>query len=225
MVGMGNFTDPTKSKIWAYENTGNATSPVWTREPTWDIPLPGMTWIRPAFANLDGVHDIAVFNLASKIVAGQGYSIGVNATVINRGDRKETFNVTVYANEKTIQTVTISLYPLDSATITFTWNTTGFAKGNYTISAYAWPVPGETGTSDNTLTDGIVYVSIPGDINADKKVDVKDVYAVGRDFGTSIEGPNPPGRTYHPNCDINDDGKVDIKDYYTVCRHYGETDP
>jgi hypothetical protein len=54
---------------------------------------------------------------------------------------------------------------------------------------------------------------------------VKDVYAVAKDYGTSQEGPNPPGGTYHPNCDINCDGKIDVKDYYIVCKHYGEVDP
>jgi len=32
----------------------------------------------------------------------------------------------------------------------FTWNTTSFAKGNYTIDAYAPPVPNEMDTTDNT---------------------------------------------------------------------------
>jgi len=113
----------------------------------------------------------------------------------------------------------------DSTIITFIWNTAGWAKGNYTISAYAWPVPGETETTDNMLSDGWVFVAMVGDVNGDNKVDVKDVYAVAKAFGTSKEGPNPPGRTYEPNCDINDDGKIDIKDYYIVCKHYGETDP
>lgn len=122
-------------------------------------------------------------------------------------------------------TRTITLEGGDSTTLTFTWNTTGFAKGNYTIGAYAGPVPDETNTTDNFFTDGWVYVSMVGDINADSKVDVKDAYATALAYGTSIDGPNPEGRKYNPNCDINDDGKVDIKDYYIVCRHYGEVDP
>jgi hypothetical protein len=41
----------------------------------------------------------------------------------------------------------------------------------------------------------------------------------------ALEGPNPLGRTYNPNCDINGDDKIDVKDYYIVCKRYGETDP
>jgi hypothetical protein len=131
----------------------------------------------------------------------------------------------------TIQTQTVTLESGTSTTLTFTWNTTGFAKGNYTISAYAWPVPGETNTADNMFSDGWVFVSIPGDINADRKVDLIDVYAVGRAFGSvrnSTDGwywhtPRKSCCRHNPNCDINDDGKIDLKDYYTVCKNYGKS--
>ena len=112
-----------------------------------------------------------------------------------------------------------------STIIPFTIDTTGFPKGNHTIYAVADVVEGETDVADNTFTDGWVFVAMVGDINADGKVDVKDVYAVGRAYGTSLEGPNPEGGTYNPNCDINNDYKVDVKDYYIVCKHYGEVDP
>ena len=41
------------------------------------------------------------------------------------------------------------------------WNTTNFSIGNYNISAYAWPVPGETNTTDNLYVDGIVQIVPP----------------------------------------------------------------
>lgn len=73
-------------------------------------------------------------------------------------------------------------------TATFTWNTTGFAKGNYTISGYATPVLGETDTTDNNRTDGWVIVAMVGDITGpegvpDKKVDMRDVSLVASNFG------------------------------------------
>jgi hypothetical protein len=56
-----------------------------------------------------------------------------------------------------------------------------------------------------------------GDINGDGKVDVKDVYAVAKAYGSY---------PYHPYwnslCDINHDGKVDERDYYIVCKNYGK---
>jgi len=71
----------------------------------------------------------------------------------------------------------------NSAIITFRWNTTGVVKGNYTISAHAWPVPGETDTTDNTLTDGTIYVGITGDLNADGKVDIIDIATATKNYG------------------------------------------
>jgi parallel beta-helix repeat protein len=177
--------------------------------------------------------DVALLGVASsKTVVGQGYAVSINVTVENQGGYAETFNVTVYANTTSIATQTVTLTSGNSTTITFTWNTTGFAKGNYTINACAQPLLGETATEDNYLANGEVYVGIPGDVNGDKKVDLKDVYAVGKAYG-SIRGTD--GQYWHsppraccphsPNCDINDDGKIDLKDYYIVCKNYGKTDP
>jgi hypothetical protein len=74
--------------------------------------------------------------------------------------------------------------------------------------------------ADNTFTNGVVYVGIPGDINGDGKVDLKDVYAVAKAYGSFPGHPK-----WNPNCDINNDNKVDLKDYYTTCKNYGKTDP
>jgi hypothetical protein len=107
-----------------------------------------------------------------------------------------------------------------SETLTFTWNTTGFDKGNYTICAYAWPVPGEADTADNTFTNGIIYVGIPGDVDANNFVEVKDILAVAIAYGTQPGDPK-----YHPNLDINNDNFIDIKDILTTTLNYGKTDP
>jgi hypothetical protein len=98
----------------------------------------------------------------------------------------------------------------------------GIAYGNYTISAYAQPVLGETNIADNNFTGGWVIVSMVGDITGpdgwpDGKCDIRDVSAVARLFG--VNSPNPE---YKPNCDINNDWKIDIKDVSTVARHFGE---
>jgi parallel beta-helix repeat protein len=60
------------------------------------------------------------------------------------------------------------------------------------------------------------------DVNGDWKEDAKDVFRVGKAYGTSLEGPNPPGRKYDPPCDFNHDGKIDMKDYYLVQKYYGQ---
>jgi hypothetical protein len=162
------------------------------------------------------VHGTAVTDVSpGKTVVGKGYESSIDAKVENRGLFAETFNVTVYANETMIATITnITLTSGTSTTITFTWNTTGWIKGNYTIWAYAWPDENETDTFDNTFTDGTVLVTIPGDVNGDRKVDGRDIALVAKYFGTTSE--------YPPNADINDDGKIDGRDIAIAAKNFGQ---
>jgi hypothetical protein len=153
-------------------------------------------------------HNIATTNITSvKTVAGQGYTIRINATIQNQGDYTETFNVTLYANTTSIATQTVTLTSGNSTTITLTWNTTDFAKGNYTIWAYACPVLGETDTEDNTKTGGTILVSIAGDVNGDHLVDISDLVITVNAIPSAPGWPN-----WNPNADINGDGVCDISD-------------
>jgi outer membrane protein assembly factor BamB len=180
-----------------------------------------------------GVHDVAVTNVApSKTVVGQGFSATINVTVANQGDFTETFNVTAYANTTVISTLmNLTLANGNSSTVTFTWDTTGFAKGNYTISAYAWPVPGETDTADNSFVDGWVVIAIVGDITGsggypDGKVDARDVSKMCSLYGVKYSDPK-----YEPNWDLTGptpglaDGKIDARDVSLISSRYGQKDP
>jgi general secretion pathway protein D len=167
------------------------------------------------------VHDINVTDVTPiKTVVGQGYCDKINVTVANEGHFTETFNVTAYANITAIGTLPVNnLPPSDQTTLTFVWNTTGFAKGNYTIKAKADIVPSETDTADNTHTDGTVLVTIPGDVNGDRKVNMKDIYScLILHFGCDKGEP-----CYVPNYDLNCDGKINMKDIYTAILRFGES--
>jgi hypothetical protein len=105
-------------------------------------------------------------------------------------------------------------------TISFTWNATGFAKGNYTIWAYAWPVQGETETGDNAFPDGLILVTIPGDINGDNFVNYLDGILLGAAFSSK------PGDTnWNPNSDLNEDGYINYLDGIILGAHFGQTNP
>jgi len=166
--------------------------------------------------------DIAVTNVTiSKTVVGQGYNASISVTVENQGDYTETFNVTCYANTTIITTfVNITLSSGNSTAINFTWNTSGFAYGNYTVSAYAWPVPSETDTGDNTFVDGVVTVVLAGDLNDDGIVDYRDINRVARMFGKTLGSPQ-----WDPNSDIIEDGIIDYRDINVPSRNYGKTRP
>jgi hypothetical protein len=146
-------------------------------------------------------------------------------TAANLGNYAQTFNLTVFANTTIAVSQNVTLSAETFENVTLVWTTTGFAYGNYTISAYAWPVPGETNTTNNNCTGGWVIVSIVGDITGptgwpDGKVDMRDVAAVARAFGSTLGSSN-----WNPNADLNDDGTVDMKDIALVVRNFGQHYP
>jgi len=166
--------------------------------------------------------DIALTNLAtSKTVVGQGCCINISVTAENHGSSTENFKIKVYANTTIIDTKPVTITAWSSTTVIFTWNTTGFAKGNYNITAYATPVQGETATTDNTVVaDECVLITIPGDLDADFDVDLFDAVKLLVIYGNKIGNPD-----YDPVCDINSDGDIDLYDAVILLTHYGQKYP
>jgi hypothetical protein len=167
-------------------------------------------------------HDVAVTEVSCyKTIIGQGYCQNLTVTATNLGNRPETFNVTLYANTAPIGNITVTnLLSVTFTLITFTWNTAGFAYGNYTISAYAWPVQNETNTANNNFTGGTVCVGIPGDLNGDGRVDIYDAVILAGAFNS-----NPGSSSWNPNADINGDGTVDIYDAVILAGHFNQHYP
>jgi len=167
-------------------------------------------------------HDLGITSVTtSKTVVGQGYNVPIDVIVFNYSNNTEAFNLTIYANTTTIGAIDhIELVGRRSATITFAWNTTGFALGNYTISAYAIPVLGETETSDNMLEGNTLAVTIPGDLNDDVTVNYKDLSILAPSYGSNPTRPN-----WSSNADINGDNKINYKDLYILATNYGTTYP
>jgi rhodanese-related sulfurtransferase len=167
-----------------------------------------------------GAHDVATNDVApSKTVVGQGFTLPVNVTVMNKGDFAENFNVTSYTNATSIGTRTVfNLSNGTSATLTFNWDTTGLAYGNYIVSSYAWPVQGETDVADNNFTGGVVTVTIPGDINGDCTVDIYDALTLAGAYNS-----RPNTSNWNINADINSDNIVDIYDAIILAGNFGKT--
>jgi hypothetical protein len=178
--------------------------------------------------------DLAVTSVGvSKNVTCLGYNVDVNVTVANTW-LNEISNLTIYGNTTIIGTLlNVSFAQGKSTSLVLTWNTTGFVKGNYTISAVVAALEIEYNTANNNFTDGWVFVSIVGDLTGgtsnpwdfmpDGKVDGKDITIVALCYG-SAPGCQPP-YIWNANCDVDNDGKVDGKDIATVALHYGQADP
>ena len=167
--------------------------------------------------NANAFHDVAITNLTtSKTIVGQGYNLCIQIEAENKGSFLEIVSVTVYINTTSI-TQTINLPIGATVNLTFAWNTTGFAKGNYTLSAYIWPVLDETDTHDNSLAySDVIKVTVPGDTNGDGNINIYDVVRLTSTYGIKRGEPD-----FNPNCDIDGNDKIDIYDVVIAASRYG----
>lgn len=164
-------------------------------------------------------HNIAVTYCApSKTSIGQGYCVNITVIIMNEGDDVEMFDLTISMPLRTKRT---ALPAESTATIVFTWNTTGVAMNNYTTGANATIVPGEINTTDNSLMfSGFMNVTIPGDINGDFRVGPADFALLSTAYGST---PGKP--TWNPNADITSNDKVGPEDFAYLSAHFGQHYP
>ena len=169
-------------------------------------------------------HDVAIFSVThnpSTTIVHQGANVTIEVVPQNQGLNPENhLQVHCYVNSTPIENQTQPLPPGQLTALTFTWNTTGFAYGNYTISAVVDTVPGEMDTTDNTYSNGKVLVTIPGDCNGDRLVDIFDIGYLSAHW---YPGPPTGPLGYHANADINDDGAVDIFDIGITSANWGQS--
>jgi PKD repeat protein len=87
---------------------------------------------------------------------------------------------------------------------------------NYTVSLTVTDADGRTNTKSAIVRVQNFTPKIY-DVNGDGKIDLKDVFRVGKAYGSRPGDPK-----WDSPCDFNHDGIIDLKDYYPVCQHYGE---
>jgi hypothetical protein len=166
-------------------------------------------------------HDVAVANvLPSKSALGQGYLMNVSVLLANYGTYNETCSLTVYVNSSVLAHTTTNMTAKQSVEMIFSWNSTGFGYGNYTLWACVDAVQGEMNTDNNNCTAGLTAVTIPGDVDGNFKVNMGDVVQLCTTFGATPGKPR-----WNPNCDIDNNAKIDMGDIIIALKNFGKTYP
>lgn len=146
----------------------------------------------------------------SKTVVGQGYNLPFNVTILNAGFTNETFNFTVLGNTTMITRTNVDVSNGTLATLNLLWNTTGLGLGKYVMSVFL---------GDVSVTTSIV-VTIPGDIDGNFKVQLRDLVILAKAYGSKLGDSN-----WNPNADINGNGIVGLSDLVILALHYEQSYP
>ena len=163
---------------------------------------------------------------ANKRVVGLNCVMTLGINVTNYGVAAETFNATFYANSSIIhETLNATVDGQNFAIVVFKWTVVGLAYGNYSISASITPLINETDLSDNFIDDLWVFVTIRGDFNGDKWVDIYDILMFTRAWDwppvhACVYPWYPP--PINPIVDFNDDGRIDIFEAILLAASYGK---
>ena len=106
------------------------------------------------------IHDITMTSLtATPSTVRISQAVEIEVTVANQGNFTETFTITVYRNDTTIETQTVTdLIAGSSQILTTPWSTSSVGPGAYTIKAETSIISGETRTDDNSRTGVTVTV-------------------------------------------------------------------
>ena len=206
------FTPNTSGSYVAYLNVTDSLGNTAESNPVSIIVNPASTTI----------HDVAVTDVTVPIrEAYQGWTINVSVTVANFGNATENFAATLDYDNKTIGSQLVSdLMPNTTQKLLFSWNTTYVPYSyvhNYTITATASIVPGETNVTNNQMTGGQIQIRIMGDVNGDGVVDMKDVASAVSAFNTW------PGKArWNPNCDLDLNGIVNTRDIMTILMNFNK---
>lgn len=160
--------------------------------------------------------------IVGEFPSGPAYlSLGINVT--NYGSSAETFNATFFANSTAISEIlNVTVEAQNFTIVVFEGSVTGLPYGNYSISASITPVTNETELSDNFIDNFWIFITILGDINGDKWVDIYDALIISGDWLHPVHPCVYPWNPYPPEADLNNDGRIDIFDAILVASNFGK---
>ena len=173
--------------------------------------------------NTPAYHDVAITDVTpDKNEIYQEQTLSINVTVKNKGTYNESFTVYCYANTTLIGSQSVTNLTGGTETmLTFTWDTSGYTRGNYVLNATTSMITGDYDPDNNTNTYSVVRLKLLGDIDDNGIVNVTDLAELGNAYG-STGGP-PPSANWNPNADLNGDNVVNELDLSALSRNYGKT--
>jgi hypothetical protein len=191
---------------WWYDDSGNSDFSI--LKPTiWNVTID----IKPDTLNLKGKGRW----ITSYIELPEGYNVGdinVSSIMLNNTigvDSSAPVTIGDYDND----TIPDLMVKFDRATVCNFILSKGVRYGNVTLM-----LSGKL--YDGTLFEGydIIRVRMPGDLNLDGKVDMKDISIATKAFGSY-----PSHSRWNPIADENEDNKIDMVDIALICRNFGKT--
>ena len=171
------------------------------------------------------LHNVGIATVTlGKTVVGRGYCCNITLIIVDYGLYGETFNMAIWVSQLRIDLQPVVLADRSSTEINFTWDTTGFLYGNYTVHSVADVVPDETLTADNNYVFNVpVHVGVPGDVSGttpgvyDGITNMKDIAYLVSLFNTRPSSPN-----WQPNADVNNDGLCNMKDIAIAVYYFNQ---
>jgi len=166
-----------------------------------------------SFQTITGLYVSEVTTLKYERIIAKPYDLDFNVTVVNDGGTPETFNLTVSAEsaegvDPILYEEEIILPSGEHVTISLSFVTAVEEYGVYRLDV-------TIDTTGHTWTSWIIIV-LPGDVDADRDVDIYDVVAVCGVYGLTIGDPG-----FDPDKDIIPNGVIDIYDVVLLCGNYG----
>ena len=146
--------------------------------------------------------------------------VKINVTVTNLGLLGQTFWVKTFANSTVIGQQNVTLASGQSLIVTFPWQPNLLARATYNVTARVQNLAGEPNYANNVVQEGLFYVRLKGDVNADCHVDISDLVIVAASNGLTPSSPK-----WNPTADLNNDGNVDISDIVFVAQASGSSCP
>ncbi|HKZ93462.1 MAG TPA: CARDB domain-containing protein [Candidatus Bathyarchaeia archaeon] len=206
------FTTDTREDQWVAvaESVDTRMWVVWTSNRTGGFDLYYRTSL---------VHNLAVTVVdPSPLRVYQKENVTIDVTVRNWGDFGESFTLSCYANTTLVYSRPVTLASGAWTTVTFGWNTSGFERGNYYVTAVASVVLGEIYAGDNSLTHSTIRVKLLGDVDDSGLVNTRDMFNLGKAFGSVPGNPN-----WNEEADMNGDNAVNTVDLSELVGNFGAT--